>query len=120
MSKPANLELYNLAKRIIWSIYKKNSAYRSGALQKLYKELGGTYKTTKPTNINERPLTRWFMEDWQDVNPNKTRKSYPLYRPTKRITEQTPKTVSEISKQRLIEQANIKQKIKGKKNLPNF
>ena len=120
MSTPANPELYNFAKSIIWSQYSKNSAYRSGALQKLYKSLGGKYTSKKPTNIDELPLKRWYLERWEDVNPNKTKSSYPLYRPTIRISKDTPKTEKEISKKRLEEQAKLKQVYKGKRNLPTF
>ena len=120
---PANKELYEKAKRIVYAQYAKPSAYRSGALVKKYKELGGTYiqqKTAKGGSIDDKPLRRWFLERWADVNPDKTDKSYPVYRPTKRITSETPKTVKEIPKERLKEQAKLKQKIKGKKNLPKF
>jgi hypothetical protein len=37
-----------------------------------------------------------------------------------KITEETPTTVDEISEKRLKEQAKLKQKFKGNKNLPKF
>ncbi len=119
---PEDKELYELVKLIVNEQYKKPSAYRSGAYVKLYKELGGTYKESKKKakSVNDYPLERWFLEKWQDVNPDKTKKSYPVYRPTVKITDETPKTVHEISEKRLKEQAKLKQKIKGKKNLPKF
>jgi Family of unknown function (DUF5872) len=122
MPIPINTELYNAVKAHINTIYKKPSAYRSGAYVRLYKQLGGTYKNTPkaPKNIDSYPLARWFAERWQDVNPDKTKSTYPLYRPTIRITQKTPKTKDEISVQRLREQAKTKQIIKGKTNLPKF
>lgn len=127
---PDNPKLYEKARKIVYAQYDKPSAYRSGALVKKYKELGGTY-SQKPNKdnsgagarklaIDDKPLKRWFLEKWEDINPKKTEKSYPVYRPTKRISAETPKTVKEIPKKRLEEQAKKKQIIKGKKNLPKF
>lgn len=114
--KPANIELYDLAKKIVYSQYTKSSAFRSGALQKKYKEMGGTYIDDN----KEKKLKRWFDEEWKDINPNKTKTSYPVFRPTKKITKDTPLTIDEIDKRDLIKQAKEKQKIKGTKNLRPF
>ena len=114
--KPANLELYELAKKIVYAQYEKPSAYRSGALQKKYKAMGGTYIN----DGKEKTLKRWFKEEWKDINPNKTATSYPVYRPTKRINKKTPLTASEIDQKDLIKKAKRKQKIKGTKNLTPF
>ena len=114
--KPANIKLYELAKKIVYAQYKKHSAYRSGALVKKYKELGGTY-------INDgkgKPLKRWFKEEWKDINPDKTKTSYPVYRPTKRVNKKTPLTVSEIDPEDLQKKIKQKLKIKGTKNLKPF
>jgi len=119
MSIPIDKDLYNIAKEIVFSQYKKNSAYRSMAIQKLYKQLGGKYIE----NIDEKlkPLTQWKLEKWKDINPNKkTNKSYPVYRPSIRINEDTPLTFYEIDEKDLEKQINLKQKIKGNKNLPPF
>ena len=113
--KPLNIDLYNKVKDYADGIYKKHSAYKSGFIVKTYKSLGGKYEGT-----DEKNLKRWFDEEWQDVNPLKTETSYPVYRPTKRINENTPLTLDEIDKENLIEQSIIKQKIKGKKNLKPF
>lgn len=109
-------KLYDEAKAIVYNQYPKHSAYRSGQLVKKYKELGGTYGGEKPTGN----LTSWFKEDWKDINPNKTKNSYPVFRPTIRVNKNTPLTASEIDPKNLKEQIALKQKIKGKKNLPNF
>jgi len=116
VNKPLNIELYEEAKKKVYAIYKKASAYRSGAVVKLYKELGGKFSGDKEKGT----LTRWFKEEWKDVNPHKTKTSYPVYRPTKRITKKTPLTVDEIDKKDLEKQAKKKQKIKGEKNLKPF
>jgi len=107
-----NEKLHNEVKNIADKIYKKNSAYKSGFIIKKYKELGGQFIN----NDNEKPLKRWFNEQWQDIG----NKDYPVYRPTKKINNKTPLLVSEIDKKDLINKINLKQKIKGNKNLSPF
>ena len=45
---------------------------------------------------------------------------YPVFRPSKIITKDTPLTIDEIDKTNLKNQIKIKQKIKGKSNLKPF
>lgn len=108
-------EIYERAKDIIYAKYPKHSAYRSGQLVKLYKELGGRYEG----DYEKTPLKRWFDEKWQDVNPDKTKSSYPVYRPTVKVSKETPLTIKEIDKKNLVSQSKLKQKIKSEK-LPPF
>lgn len=110
----ANQQLYDQVKRYADTIYDKPSAYKSGFIVKKYKELGGTYIGDKPKN----GLTRWYKEEWTDVNPYKTSTSYPVYRPTIRVNKNTPLTLNEISPANLKKQSVLKQKING--NLPPF
>ena len=111
-ARPTNMALYEEAKRTVYARYKKPSAYRSGALQKEYKRLGGTYTDDK----SGRPLKRWFKEEWKDVGGE----DYPVYRPTKRISKDTPLTASEVSPTNLRKQTALKQQIRGDENLPPF
>ena len=57
-------------------VYKKPSAYKSGAIVKKYKKIGGEdMEDNKPKN-----LKKWFKEDWinlADIN------QYRVLRPTK-------------------------------------
>lgn len=108
---PINKKLYEKAKEIVYPQYKKPSAYRSGAVIKKYKELGGKFKED-----GERKLKRWFREEWKDIG----NKEYPVFRPTKRITKDTPLTPDEIDPENLRLQIKEKQKIKGEKNLKPF
>jgi hypothetical protein len=108
---PLNKKLYERAKAEVYPRYKKPSAYRSGAVVKRYKELGGKFK-----DDNGRPLARWFKEEWADVG----NKEYPVYRPTKRVSKDTPLTAEEIDPENLKLQIKEKQKIKGDENLPAF
>lgn len=50
-------------------------------------------------------LSRWFDEEWVDIKTGKPcgrstgekRRSYPACRPSKRVSEQTPKTSKELT-----------------------
>ena len=110
---PKNKRLYEKVKKMMDEIYSKPSAYKSGAIVKKYKELGGEYiEDKKPKN-----LARWFQEEWENVA---SKGEYPVLRPTKIINFQTPSTVKEIPVNELIKQVKLKQVIKGNKNLPKF
>jgi hypothetical protein len=117
MAIPIDKALYEKAKEKVYKQYEKPSAYRSAALVKLYKSMGGRYKDN---NKKERPLKDWFNEKWEDINPNKTKDSYPVYRPTKRVNKNTPLLLSQIDKKNLEKQIKLKQRIKGTRNLPKF
>ena len=112
MPTPLNPELYNQAKEIADRIYQKSSAYKSGFIVKKYKELGGTYSDDK----KPKKLKIWFSEAWKDIGDSK----YPVYRPTVRANKTTPLLISEIDPLNLRKQIALKQKIKGKRNLPPF
>jgi len=117
---PINKKLYEKVKAEVYPRYKKPSAYRSGAVVKRYKELGGKFKDN-----NGRPLARWFKEEWKDVgNWGKANwgalPPYPVYRPTERISKETPLTPEEIDPENLQLQIAEKQKIRGEKNLKPF
>jgi hypothetical protein len=106
-------ELYGLVKQYADLVYKKPSAYKSGFQIRLYKRLGGTFtEDFKPKKLKE-----WFDAKWINVGD---KDDYPTYRPTVRVNKDTPLTVDEIDKQNLKEQIKLKQKIKGKRNLPAF
>ena len=112
MPTPKDKKLYAKVKLMADEIYKKPSAYKSGYIQKRYQQLGGTYTDDdKP-----KKLKQWFKEKWQDVG----NKEYPVYRPTVRVNKSTPLTVQEISPSNLKQQIRLKQRIRGRKNLPPF
>jgi hypothetical protein len=107
-----NPNLYQQVKDAADIIYEKPSAYKSGFIVKKYKELGGTYSGKK----NNKGIGRWFKEEWKDVG----NKEYPVFRPTKRVTKDTPLTPEEIKPSNLKKQIALKQEIKGDANLPPF
>ena len=64
-----------------------------------YKSGGGVRKTKKGA-----ALKRWFKEDWKDVKTGKAcgrkkgdGRGTPYCRPSKRVSEKTPKTSGEMS-----------------------
>lgn len=110
--EPVNKKLYAKVKKMADEKYSKPSAYKSGWIVKKYKELGGKYKGKK----SGQGLDRWYKENWKDY----AGLEYPVYRPTKRVSKDTPLTAKEIDPQDLFIKAIQKQYIKGKKNLPPF
>lgn len=104
---PRDAKLYASTKRAVYEKYPKHSAYRSGILVQTYKNaFSKKYGKAKNPYTGKKPvstgLTRWFMEEWKS---DKGTIGYPykssVYRPTKRITKDTPKTFSEIDKKTL-------------------
>lgn len=124
MPIPTNPKLYEQVKKYADTIYEKPSAYKSGFIVKKYKELGGEYiddcgvSPHTPDRKRNCPknLKRWFKEDWKDIGGL----NYPVYRPTKRISKMTPLTPVEIDPVNLQNQILLKQRYKGRKNLPAF
>jgi hypothetical protein len=112
MPIPKDKILYDKIKKQADKIYLKHSAYKSGYVVKEYKKKGGEYINDNKPKL----LKRWYAERWSDIG----NKEYPVYRPTLRINTHTPLTVNEIDKVNLKKQINLKQKIKGNKNLPPF
>jgi hypothetical protein len=112
MPKPIDTKLYEKAKSIADEKYSKPSAYKSGFIVKTYKSLGGKYED----DAEPKALKRWFKEEWTDVG----NKDYPVYRPTKRVSKATPLTVQEIAPSNLKKQIALKQRLRGKYNLPPF
>lgn len=109
--RPLDEKLYARAKKMANKIYDRPSAYKSGYIVKTYKKMGGTYADNNRGGKSKKSsLSRWFREKWTDVNPNKTNNSYPVYRPTVRISENTPLTADEINEKDLIEKAKVKQR----------
>jgi hypothetical protein len=113
MAIPKDKKLYKKIKKIADLVYEKPSAYKSMWIQKTYQKYGGEYEESLG---EERKLSRWMNEQWSDIG----NKDYPVYRPTRRISKDTPLTVDEIDEKNLKEQIKLKQKIKGEKNLPPF
>jgi hypothetical protein len=127
MPEPISKEIYAKAKAIINQKYGTNtSAYRSMALVKKYKSMGGKYRD----DGGSRKLQTWRNEKWIDLNQpkegggyhvcghkNTQNNKYPLCRPSKTINKDTPKKYQDIPKSR-IDIVNLKkQKLQNKGNI---
>ena len=127
MSEPTNRELYNKIKQKANKKFKSpTGAYKSMYIVKEYKKAGGQYDRPKPTTSK---LSNWRKENWIDLNqpkagggyercghPNQGGK-YPLCRPSKQITEHTPRLYQTIKKRDIDKVNRQKQIIKNKGNI---
>ena len=95
--RPADPKLYERVKAQLYAEMPTHSAYRSGQLVQRYKAAGGTYTGTK-LKPRDGGLSRWFAEDWRNqVGGIGYQKKGDVYRPTKRVTADTPKTFGELT-----------------------
>ena len=100
MPEPKNKKLYEEVKEEIYKKYPKHSAYRSGLLVQEYKRRGGTYEGEERRTEG---LNRWFAEKWKNQRGEvgyKTKSD--VYRPTVRVTTETPATFKELSKKEIV------------------
>ena len=115
---PKDVILYNKVKKYIYEKYPKHSAYRSGILVKEYKKAYnkkyGNNQSYTWKKTEKKGLSRWFKEEWKnqrgEIGYNK---NIDIYRPTKRVTKETPLTFSELSKYE-IRRAQNEKKNKGR------
>lgn len=135
VTEPIDKNLYNYVKKLADKKFKsKTGIYKSSWIVREYKKLGGKYKGKKSSN---KGLKRWYKEKWVDLNrPIKDKKGkiigykecgrskiknskekYPLCRPTHRITKDTPRTYSQISKKSILKAKKQKSKIKETGNI---
>jgi hypothetical protein len=124
---PLNKTLYDkVKKKADIKFLAKTSIYKSSWIVKEYKKLGGKYSGEKS---KKHGLLRWYKEEWIDLNRpiKKNGKTigykkcgrystknnlYPLCRPLKRISKDTPKTLNELSKNTISKAKKIKNKLK--------
>jgi len=122
--EPTDQDLYKKTKEKLYKKHPRHSAYRSGLLVKAYKKQftqkhgnkKKPYKGRKNNKSKKKGLARWFAEEWKNQRGEIGYKyKSDIYRPTKRITNKTPKTFSELSKTRKIRARRKKYK-KGRVN----
>lgn len=118
MNVPKDQVLYDKVKKEIYLKYTKHSAYRSGLLVKNYKD--AYFKKYKSNDAyygkkdENKGLSRWFSEVWLNQRGQVGyQKKGDIYRPLFRITNQTPKTYGELSRNQ-IEKAILEKKSKGR------
>jgi hypothetical protein len=141
-------ELYAKIKQEIHRDLKEKNTrwgiYASSRLVKTYKKQGGTYtndknqKTTVKKKNTSGPigLDRWFKEIWinicesqppqkivkcgrSKIEKEKNNNTYPVCRPYKRITPETPKTYQEMDKTEIDKICKQKRRV-PLKVLPKF
>lgn len=106
MSQPSDPQLYERVKRSIYRKHPKHSAYRSGlvvqAYKRSYKKKHGSSRAYRGSKPQRSGLSRWFKEKWRNQRGEVGyRYRSDVYRPTRRVTSKTPKTFSELSRNRL-------------------
>ena len=117
MSEPVDRALYDRIKNMIMRKRGKWSAYASGELVQTYKREGGRYRS----RAKRSRLARWFDEEWINVCTGKPcgRRSrsgkYPYCRPKKRITKDTPRIASSLSKSQIRSMCKKKQRNPSKR-----
>lgn len=118
MSIPKDQKLYDKVKKEIYKKYPEHSAYRSGILVKTYKEKYekkyGNKNAYEGKKDKTKGLGRWYAEKWKNQRGGvgyKTKSD--VYRPTKRITKDTPTTFKELSDEE-IKKARSKKYRKGR------
>ena len=119
MNEPKDIKLYNKIKNKIYKKYPIHSAYRSGILVQEYKkEYLKKYNNQDAYygKKNTSGLKRWFKEEWKNDKGNiGYQYKNSVYRPTKRITKNTPTTFNELTKEE-IKKAKEKKYRKGRVN----
>ena len=104
---PKDLKLYQSVKKRVYKANPIHSAYRSGTIVKRYKEaFKRKYGEKMSPYIGKKPKTtglpRWFKEDWKsDTGKYRYTSKSSVYRPTVRVTSQTPLTFAELTVKRL-------------------
>ena len=106
MPKVLNPNLYKKARAKYANM--KHSAYKSNLVVKEYKKLGGKYGGTKPTNTG---LVAWNAQRWRNQRGGVGyKKKGDVYRPTRRIKKNQPKTFKELGKKRITKAMKEKKK----------
>lgn len=104
MPEPRDKVLYEKIKNEISSKY-KHSAYRSGMIVKEYKRAYEAKHKSKDSYIGSREnsnLKRWFDEVWLNQRGLVGyQQRGDVYRPTVRVTKDTPITFGELSKNKI-------------------
>jgi len=128
-------DLYaNIKRQIQQDLKKKGSrwgVYASSLLVKIYKKMGGRYTTKQIGPL--KGIERWYKEVWINIcqskppqkivkcgrKSNQSSTNYPVCRPYKRVTSQTPTTYQQMKTENIQKICRDKNKNPSKK-LPKF
>ena len=120
MPEPVDMQLYEKIKKQVFKEIPKHSAYRSGILvqkyKKTFKKKYGNKSPYKGQKTEKKGIARWFKEKWVNQR-GKIGYKYKndIYRPSIRVTENTPITHGELTKKE-IKRARTKKYKKGRVN----
>ena len=95
-------ELYAKAKKKADQVHARHSAYKSMYIQKVYKDLGGKYATSKKgKNLNQWNKEQWiqvipFLNDNKKLKCGSSNKVHKVCRPLVRVNSSTPITLPEL------------------------
>ena len=106
MNEPRDKKLYDKIKKKVMKDIPTHSAYRSGIIVKKYKseykKIYGNKSSYTGTYTKKKGLTRWFNEKWVNQRGEVGYKhKNDIYRPSKRITKETPTTHAELNEKEL-------------------
>ena len=106
MAIPKDNELYEKIKKKVYKDIPKHSAYRSGILVSSYKDAYEKKYGDRNAYVGKKKpsasLTTWFNEKWRNTRGEVGYKfKSDVYRPTKRVNKDTPKTFKELSKKQI-------------------
>ncbi len=115
---PTDQSLYERVKKEVYTKIPKHSAYRSGILVQTYKRrFAAKYGSSRSPYLGKKKdaktakLSRWFLEEWKNQRGGVGYQfKGDVYRPTRIITPQTPKTYFEIDKKTLAKARRSKAK----------
>lgn len=113
MNTPVDQKMYDRVKKSVYKKIPKHSAYRSGiVVQKYKKTFSKKYGNKKPytgQKTKKKGLKRWFDEKWLNQRGEVGYKyKNDVYRPTKRITKDTPITFGELKSKEIKRARNEK------------
>jgi hypothetical protein len=107
MSTPVDLNLYNKVKDTVYKRIPKHSAYRSGIVvqeykKKFSKKYGRNKTPYKGKKTRKKGISQWFDERWTNQHGEIGYKNKnDVYRPSIRITKNTPTTFRELNKKQI-------------------
>lgn len=135
--EPRDRVLYEQIKREASRRFEAPSSwYRSAWIVKTYKQRGGRYLTPRSPAVSRQGLIRWSREQWVNLNAPRydrqgrprgyepcgrsrtprsvSRSPYPLCRPSRRVSRQTPLTYQEVSVARIRKLNRQKQRVRSR------
>ena len=107
MPEPIDLKLYDKVKKNVYKRIPKHSAYRSGIVVQEYKNKfsqkhGKNKSPYKGKKTRKKGISRWFDERWTNQRGEIGYKNKnDVYRPSIRITKNTPTTFKELDKKQI-------------------